>query len=96
MYVHIALFRWKKDVKKDRVNKILQDIRQLKNKIEGITDIFCGENFSPYSKGLTHAVVVIAENGDALQRYKDYPIHIELADEIAKIEEYGIGVDFKA
>jgi len=96
MYVHVALFKWKENVTKEKINKILNDIRQLKDKIEGIKDILCGENFSPHSEGFTHAIVVIAEDGDALQRYRDHPGHRGLAFEIAKMEEYGIGVDFKA
>ena len=73
----------------------MQNIRKLKNKIHGLIDIMCGENFSKYAEGFTHAVVVLAENRAALETYRNHPAHRIVAEEIEKMEEHGIGIDFK-
>lgn len=97
MIVHIALFKWKKGVTKERIEKALDDVRALKTKCKGVIDIMCGENFSKWSEGYTHAVVVLAKDREALQGYRDHPLHKVVAKEIESMEEgNGIGVDFEA
>ncbi len=96
MIVHIAVFKWRSNVKKSDVDKILLNVSNLKTKIPGIIDIRCGENFSKHSKGFTHAVVVTAKNNNALQAYREHPEHKIVADKIEKMEEDGMGVDFKS
>ena len=46
MIVHIAIFKWKSEVTKEEVEKVLADVRALKAKCKGVIDIICGENFS--------------------------------------------------
>ena len=96
MIVHIALFKWKKDVEKNEVDKFLKDVGELKNVCPGLIDIMCGENFSKYSEGFTHAVVVFAKDRSSLQTYREHPKHRIVADKVNKMEEHGIGVDFEA
>ncbi len=95
MIVHIALFKWKKGVSKQKIEKSMEDIKKLKNKVDGLIDIVAGENFSKYSEGFTHAVVVLAKDRGALQAYRGHPLHIIVAKEIEKMEERGIGFDFE-
>ena len=95
MITHIAVFKWKNNVKKDEVTKVLGDISRLKTKISGIIDIRCGENFSKHSKGFTHAVVVTAKDISALQAYREHPDHRMVAVKIDRMEEDGIGIDFE-
>lgn len=95
MIVHIAIFKWKNGTSKDRIKKALDDVRNLKIKCKGVVDIMCGENFSKWSEGFTHAVVVIAKDKKALDGYRNHPMHKLVADEIEEMEEHGIGVDFE-
>lgn len=95
MIIHIALFRWKKDVSDETIESALRKVKQLKDECGGIIDIFCGENYHKESKGFTHGVVVIAENQVALEKYREHPSHKVVAKDIEKIEEDGLGFDFK-
>lgn len=95
MITHIAIFKWKASMGKSEVNKALKDVAMLKTKIPGIMDIRCGENFSKYSKGFTHAVVVTTKNKNALHAYRTHPDHKIIAAKIDKMEEDSIGVDFE-
>lgn len=95
MVIHIALFKWKSGTTIKQVLKTLKKVQELKNKVDGITDIFFGENYHKESKGFTHGVVVIAENQKALDAYRKHPDHAVVAQEIEKIEEDGLGCDFK-
>ena len=87
--MHIALFKWKKGATKEHVDKALDDVRALKTKYKGVIDIMCGENFSKWSEGFTHAVVVLAKDREALQVYRNHPLHKVVAEEIEKMEEHG-------
>ncbi len=95
MIIHIALFRWKKNISKNHVGKIASELRLLKRKSEGLIDIFCGENFSNYSKGFDYGIVVLFKDKVSLETYRNLPEHKNLAQEIEKIEEDSVGFDFE-
>ncbi len=94
MVVHIALFRWKKGTAPATIDKILDDIRVLKGKVPGVQSISSGENYSKWSEGYTHAVVVFANNQSALDGYRNHPDHLAVNRQIEAIEEKSLGVDF--
>ncbi|MCX6816246.1 MAG: Dabb family protein [Candidatus Aenigmarchaeota archaeon] len=94
MIVHIALFQWKKGTKEKEINKILGDIRALRE-IKGINNIHCGENFSRWAEGYTHAVVVLAKNTSALKAYMEDPVHKKIIEKIEKAEKKSMGIDFE-
>ena len=95
MIIHIALFRWKLGTTKRTIEKTLKQVKLLKNKCDGIIDIFCGENYHEESKGLTHGIVIIAKDQKSLDGYRNHPEHITIAKNIEIIEEDGLGFDFK-
>ncbi len=91
--LHIALFAWKQKADPETVNRALVDIKGMKKKIPGIIEIYCGENFSKWNQGFQHAVVVIAENQNALEMYRNHPDHVRVADLLDIIESKTIGID---
>ena len=95
MIVHIALFRWKEGTSEEKVNGVLTQIKLMKDKCDGIADIFCGKNYHKESKGFTHGVVVLAKDQASLDGYRKHPDHKIIAEHVEKIEEDGIGFDFK-
>lgn len=95
MIVHIALFRWKDGTSPQDIEKVLADVRALKDKVPGLIDIRCGENYSRWAEGHTHAVIVFAQNQAALDAYRHHPDHADVAKRIESMEERGIGVDFE-
>lgn len=95
MVIHIALFSWKDGIAKTAIEAALDDVRSLKEKIPGLIDIRCGENFSRWSDGFTHAVVVLAENKESLEAYRVHPDHDKIAKLIESMESKSLGVDFE-
>jgi hypothetical protein len=94
MLVHVAIFRWKAGTPADAVTSALADVRALEQKIPGVQAIYCGENFSKWAEGYTHAVVVVAQDQQALDAYRKHPDHEAVAAKIEAMEDRGIGVDF--
>jgi len=95
MITHIAIFRWKKGVQQDAIENTMRNIKRLKKECKGIIDIICGENFSQYSKGFTHAIVVLAKDRKALESYRKHQAHLGAARIIEQMEDDGIGIDFE-
>lgn len=95
MIIHIALFKWKNDVSEEEIEKALSDVKELKNKIPGLKDIHCGANFSQWSEGFTHAVVLLATDQSSLDAYRIHPDHQVVAHQIENMEEKSLGVDFE-
>ena len=96
MIIHIVLFKWKSGVSKREIQKVFSDLKNLKNKLEGIDDIKSGENFSKYSEGFGYGPVVLAKDKKALENYRNHPLHLEIAKQTEIMEEKSLGVDFEA
>ncbi len=95
MIIHIALFRWKENTTTQEINDALLSVKALENKCPGVKSIHCGKNFHKEAKGFTHGIVVLAENQNALDGYRQHPDHKFIAQKIEAIEEDGIGFDFQ-
>lgn len=96
MIIHTALFKWKPEVAPETIDKLIGDIRALKNQIPQIVDIYAGENFSKWAKEYTHAVVVIFKNKKDLDAYRSHPAHKPVADACDAYEADSIGFDFES
>ena len=95
MIIHLALFKFKPEISKGEVNKTMEGVRDLKNKITQIIEIFAGENFSKHSKGFTHAIVVKFDTQEDMDAYRSHPDHKPVADKLDSIEEDSIGIYFE-
>lgn len=95
MNIHIALYRWKDGTSLDDVQKLLDGIEALADKIPGVLSIQSGKNTSKYSEGYTHVILVRAQSAQAVDDYRQHPEHARLATAIDSIEDKGIGVDFE-
>jgi hypothetical protein len=95
MIVHIAIYKWKPGTSRNTIETAMADIRALKNKVDGVLDIRCGENFSKWNEGYTHAFVVLARDKSALEAYRNHPDHVEAAKRINLMDEGSIGIDFE-
>lgn len=95
MVTHIALFRWKKDVSQGEIDQIMYDIKNLKDQIGEVVDLYCGENFSKWNEGYTHAVVVKTKTRKDLDAYRKHSAHIPVAKKVEELEDHSIGIDFE-
>jgi hypothetical protein len=95
MIVHIAIYRWKAGTSAEEIKSALNDVRALKDLVEGVEDIRCGENYSRWNEGYTHAIVVLARDQHGLDSYRSHPAHEAVAARIEAMEDAGIGIDFE-
>lgn len=93
MIVHIVLFKWKSEVTKSQIDEIFSGIKSMKSKVDGIGDIFCGENLSKYGKGYTHVIVVVAKDKDSLEAYRQHQYHRDISVKIDSMEESSLAAD---
>ena len=95
MIIHIALFKFKEEIPKEQVETIMGEIRNFKDKIPPIVEIYAGENFSRHSQGFTHAIVIKFQSSEDLDAYRAHTDHKPIADKLEEMEEDSIGIDFK-
>jgi len=95
MIIHIALFKWKKEANPEEIDEIMNELRSLK-KLDCVEDLYCGENFSKWANGYTHAIVGKFKDKESLEKYRKDPKHIPIAKKIEKLEADSIGIDFEA
>ncbi len=96
MYIHVALFRWKRGTKPAAVTRIVAALRKLSGKIPGVISVRAGKNFSRSADGYTHGVVVVAKTRPALTAYRNHPAHRKIVAEIEQTEARSLGFDFRA
>ena len=95
MIIHIALYKWKQGMKPDAIKQAMSEVRSLKKKVSGVLEIYCGENFSQWNEGFTHAFVVLAKDRNALKAYRNHPDHVKVAKMIDAMDGGSIGIDFE-
>jgi Stress responsive A/B Barrel Domain len=95
MVIHIALFAWKDSTSSQVILDALEAVRRMQDKVAGLKSIYCGENFSRWNEGFTHAVVVLAESREALEAYRKHPDHVAVGKLIDSMETKSLGVDFE-
>lgn len=96
MTVHAALFKWKPEVAKEDIEKLIVGIRALKKQIPEVVQIYAGENFSKWAKEYTHAIVVTLKSNEDLDAYRVHPAHKPIADLCDAYEADSIGFDFES
>lgn len=75
MIEHIVLFRWMPEAAPEAIARVMEELRGLRDKIPGIIDLTCGEDFSGRAQGYTHGLVVRFTTSEALDAYGPHPAH---------------------
>jgi len=78
MIEHIVLFKWQEEATCEQITEALKGLKELKDKISGIIDLSCGENFSERNQGFQHALIVKFNDRSSLENYFPHPAHQEL------------------
>ncbi len=96
MVEHIVLFRWSEAATPEAIDNIIQELRALKTKIEGILDLTCGANFTDRGQGFTHGLVVRFTDREALKAYGPHPAHQYVVQNfIAPVRADSLAVDYE-
>jgi len=78
------------------IEKLFSDIRNLKQQIPHISEIYAGENHSKWAKHYTHAVVAAFQTQEDLDAYRVHPAHKPIANLCDAYEADSIGFDFES
>ena len=95
MVEHVVLFKLKAGTTNAQKEAAFQALRGLKNQIDGIVDLTCGENFSERSQGFEIGLVVRFRDRAALDAYLPHPAHRGAVEQyVQPIREDVIVVDY--
>jgi hypothetical protein len=75
MVEHVVLFKLKAGTTAAQKRAAMEALRGLKEQIDGIVDLTCGENFSERSQGYEIGLVVRFRDRAALEAYLPHPAH---------------------
>ena len=96
MVEHLVILKFKEDATQEQLDDFLEDVRELRTKIDGVVDLTAGPNFTDRSQGFTHGVCVRFADRSALERYLPHPAHVEVVEKrIKPIVDDLIVVDYE-
>lgn len=96
MIEHVVLFKLKSETSTEERQAAIQALKALRDQIEGIVDLTCGENFSERSQGFHIGLVVRFRDRAALDVYIPHPAHRGAVEQyIHPIREDVIVVDYE-
>jgi diphthamide synthase (EF-2-diphthine--ammonia ligase) len=96
MIEHLVLFQWQEQASDDEIEAVIEALRGLKERIPGIVELSCGENFSERSQGFQHGLVVRLKDRAALEAYFPHPEHQKIVQNLIKpILAQIISVDYE-
>lgn len=77
MIKHVVLLKLKEGVGSDRTNAVLEGLKELQDKLDGIVDVTGGDNNSPEGKsnGYEWGFVMTFEDAAARDAYLPHPDH---------------------
>jgi hypothetical protein len=94
-HIHVAIYKWKPGTSQSTVEKALEMVRRVADRVPGVRAIYCGTNTSRWAEGYTEAVVVIGDTAAAIDAYRSDRGHVDAAAIIDAMEDAGVGVDFQ-
>lgn len=99
MFIHLAAFTWRPDVSDEESTQLLSGLCAIADDVAGVHHIYAGPNISENGRGLTHAVLVLADDAAAHRIYQQHPHHLaavnrtDLSQEISEAHQPGVVVD---
>lgn len=95
--VHIVLFKWIEDATSEAIEAVMNGLRGMEGRIEGLLYVSCGENFSGRAQGFTHGLVTRFTDRAALDAYATHPVHVEVIEKYIKpIRSDVLALDYEA
>ncbi len=96
MVEHVVLFKTTPETTPEQRERMIAELRSLKEKIPGIIDLSVGTNFSDRNQGFDVGLVVRFVDRAALEVYLPHPAHRGCVDQfVAPIKADVIVVDYE-
>ena len=94
MLEHIVLFKPKPETTEDQEKQLVQRLMDLAEHIPQIVQISAGKSLTVRSKGYTVGLVVRFNNEADLNIYRVHPKHQEVVEEVKKLCEDTLALDY--
>lgn len=78
MILHMATFRWKKEVTADAVTALTEALNTMARGIPELRSYVCGAGLGLRPGGADYGVAAIVEDAAALEAYLNSPLHLEV------------------
>ena len=96
MVEHIVLFKTTANATEEQRQRMVVELKALKDKVPGIVDLSVGYNFCDRNQGFDIGLVVRFVDRAALEVYLPHPAHRGCVDQfVAPIKEDVIVVDYE-
>jgi hypothetical protein len=93
---HLVLIKYKADTTAEQKQQLIDGLKSLKGRIDGIEELTVGENFSERAHGFQIGVLVRFRDRASLEAYGPHPVHQEVVQrDLLPIKEDVIVVDFE-
>ena len=95
MFIHMFTFRLKPEVTEAQQERMIREIRELKNHIPLVLESHVGKNVSPRGQGFDIGGVMKFADQAALDSYNSHPVHQALLKWLLPLID-AIEIDFPA
>lgn len=96
MIHHVVLFRWTASATPDQVHAAGSALLGMTGRIPEVRAASFGPNLGPSRAEYSHALLVVADDMPAVQRYTDHPVHLDVVKQfLAPIREARLAVDLE-
>jgi len=85
MVVHIVLFEFKEENKKENILKIKELLEKLENKIEVLKTIEVGINFDKAPRAMDLSLYSTFDSIEDLNAYAIHPEHLKVVEKIKEV-----------
>ncbi len=95
MIVHIVMFKFKEESKAQNIQKAVQMLNALPEKIEGLLSMETGINFDTAERAFDLSIYTTFNTKKELAEYAVHPDHMEVVAFIKEVTERSHVVDYE-
>ena len=95
MINHVVLIKFKAGIKDADIDALEEILDQLPNKIVEIQTYEFGRDLLHTARSYDFALVALFANLEAVQRYQEHPAHLKALQQINRLSENILTVDFE-
>ncbi len=93
--IHLAIFKWKEGAPIDQIEQAFEEQRQhVTSEVPGVRSLEWGLNRSPFGKGYTHALLVVADDQKGIDAYRQCEVRLKARELFHQWREHDISADF--
>ena len=94
MVVHIVLFSFKEENKKEHIKKAKEMLESLPEKVPTLKEIEVGINFSDKERAMDLSIITTFDNKVGLEVYATHPEHVKVVEYLKGVVSESRVVDY--